>query len=110
MAAKKKASTKTVTEKTKADVLWSKIKSLPLNLFGLPNQTVEDHVKKVDVGDPDAVFLNLKATGVLPVLEETLKQVKVGKNEMIDVSIVDQYTVIKVIPKFGTPNFVNKLG
>ena len=54
-----------------ADVIWDEIRQLQTNLFGLPNQYVETHTKRV-VGIPEKLYLICKVAAVLPALEEVL--------------------------------------
>lgn len=93
---------------TKSDALWDKIKGLELELWGLPAQTLENNAKRYNMS-PDAVYLELKSSAVQTALEEALVKVKVGQNEMIDVSKADKYLVISIIPKLFTPSFVQRI-
>jgi hypothetical protein len=82
MTAKKKTTKKKTTAKkapvaapvpkvSEADVIWAEIRGLPIDMFSLPNQRVEDHTSR-RVGIPDACLLVLKSQAVLPSLEATL--------------------------------------
>lgn len=58
---------------TEADRIWEEIKNLPINLFSLPNQTIQMHVIRFKI-IPDTVYLriNSKSTAILPMLEQAL--------------------------------------
>jgi len=86
----------TAKKESKGDQLWNQIKNLRMEIFGLPNQTVEMHVQRHNV-DPDCVYMTLKAGAVLPALEEALRQADPGKGKRFDLSQVDRYTVLKVV-------------
>lgn len=93
---------KTQAEVTKASKLWDKIKDIPLEIFALPNQTVKDHIKREEAMEaifPNDVYVTLRSQAVLPALENALCNVKLGKNEKIDISQSNRYTVIKIVPK-----------
>ncbi len=112
-AAPKKAAAKTVApkveEKTAAEKIWEQIKDIPIDIFALPNQTVEMHVKRdarLEKAMPDAVHVKLKSAAVLPALEEALGKVrlpasKVGLPQMFEFSSLDAYTVIKIVPRIS---------
>lgn len=94
-----KAETKTATA---AEKIWDKIKDLPIEIFALPNQSVQDHARReaqMEKAIPDAVHLIIKSAAVLPALEETLSKVRLGKNERFDITQYSKYTVVKIVPK-----------
>ena len=65
--------TKKVSE---GEVLWNEIRGLPIDMFALPNQCVEDHLIRVagaGVGVGDALYLRTKSPAALPALEAVLK-------------------------------------
>jgi hypothetical protein len=99
-----KTGTKTAAkpETTKADSIWEKIKDQPIEMFALPGQTVSMHCKRVNI-DPNEVHLILKSTAALPALEGVLRGVKLGDNEMFDISQAAHYTVVKIVPKVPVP-------
>ena len=89
-------------EVTAAEKIWDKIKDLPLEIFALPNQVVQDHVKReaqMEKAIPDAVHLILKSAAVLPALEESLGKVRLGRHERFEVTQYSKYTVVKIVPK-----------
>jgi hypothetical protein len=100
MTASKKTEAK--PEPSKADQLWEKIKDAPIEMFALPGQTVAMHCKRVNI-DPNEVHLMLKSTAALPALEEVLRKIPLGQNEMFDISQAAHYTVLKVVPKAPVP-------
>ena len=79
---------------TQADVIWNAIKGLQLDLYSLPNQFVEGHVKRLNVA-PDTVHLKLNASAVLPALEEAIKNVKVD-GQKLGVVQTKQFTIIGI--------------
>ncbi len=101
-----KAVEKTV-EETAAEKIWNKIKNVPMDIFALPNQTVQMYVTreaKLEKAIPDAVHLKLKSAAVLPAMEDALGRVQLGKNAVgqqlvFDLSQMDVYTVVKIVPR-----------
>jgi hypothetical protein len=76
MTTKKKTTKKKTTpapapKVSEADIIWAEIRNLPIDMYSLPNQRVEDHVVR-KVGIPDACLLTLRSQAVLPSLEATL--------------------------------------
>jgi len=59
--------------KTVAQEIWEEIRGLAIEMFALPNQTVENHCVPVQV-DPSKLFLTIRSSATLPALEECLKQ------------------------------------
>lgn len=98
---------KAVAEMTVAEQIWETIKNLPVDIFALPNQTVQMHVTRdarLEKAMPDAVHVLLKSAAVLPALEEALGKVrlppaKTGLPQIFEFSSLDRYTVIKIVPK-----------
>jgi len=75
----KKAVTKKVAQPkpvavNPADLIWSEIKDLPLNMYAMVSK-VEDHVLRVH-GVPDTLCVKFKSGAALPALETTLSAVK----------------------------------
>lgn len=70
---------KTAPKKTEADVIWDEIKELPIAMYALPKQTVQDHViRRVLPGK--AVYLRPKSPAVVASLGEAL-----GEDFTVDV-------------------------
>ena len=67
----KKKVTKKVTKENEADVVWEELRNLPIEMFALPNQRVEDHLLRVN-GMPDALYLRPKSAAALPAIEALL--------------------------------------
>jgi hypothetical protein len=109
MATRKKveASTPAEQETTAAQKIWNKIKDLSIDIFALPNQSVQDHVKRevgLERAIPDAVHLILKSAAVRPALEETLGRVRLGQNNLgqplvFELTTSGKYTVVKIVPR-----------
>ncbi|MFA5757969.1 MAG: hypothetical protein WC942_01130 [Clostridia bacterium] len=96
MATKKKE-TELKTVATPAETLWNNIKRLPLEIFALPNQTVENHVTReanMEKVYPETIHLTLKSPAVLPALEETLGKVRVNPGESIVIDNNGRYTTV----------------
>ena len=60
-----------VTERSSADEIWEAIRTIELNMFSLPGQTVEKHCTR-HVIEPSRVYLTIRTGAVLPALEEVL--------------------------------------
>lgn len=56
---------------TEAERTWQEVKDVKVDMFSLPRQTVEMHVKPVDI-DPSALYVELNSPAVLPELEKVL--------------------------------------
>lgn len=115
MATRKKTETdtnKTETVKaakteTGADKIWKKIADLPIDIFALPNQVVQQHAQRevrMEKVDPNAVHLILKSAAVRPALEESLGRLRLGNDELgqplvFEVTNSHKYTVVKIVPR-----------
>lgn len=96
-----------VIEETAAEKIWNKIKNAPMDIFALPNQTVQMYVTRnaqIEKAIPDAVHLKLKCAAVLPALQDSLGRIPLGKNAVgqqlvFDLSQMDVYTVVKIVPR-----------
>lgn len=60
-------------EKPESVKIWEEISSKPLDLFGLPGQTVAMHVVNLNVPHPQYLLVKLRSGATLPALEATLK-------------------------------------
>jgi hypothetical protein len=58
---------------TEAEKIWSEIRNRPIDMFGLPNQTVEQHATPQYI-DPNKLFLVTRSSAVLPSLEIACKE------------------------------------
>lgn len=88
-----------VTEVKKSDVVWNQVRDMSIEMFGIPQQTFGQYCKRVMEADPEVVYLLLKASAVLPTLEENIGRVKLPKNETIEIGQAAQYTTLKVVKK-----------
>lgn len=59
-------------DKTAAEKIWNEIKEMKIDMFSLPNQKIEQHVKMVQV-EPSSLYVELYSSATLPALEEALK-------------------------------------
>jgi hypothetical protein len=86
---------------TEADKLWAEIRFRPIEMFGLPNQIVEQHATPFPA-DPNKLFLTIRSSAVLPSLEATCRDLTV---ELADrFIIVSRPVVVPVVPNFpGAP-------
>lgn len=69
-----KVETKVAVEQvtlTEPQKLWNEIKGKQLDLFGLPNQTIEQYSNPVEI-DGVRLFLSFTVQAFLPALEEAL--------------------------------------
>lgn len=73
-------------ETTVAEAIWAEIKDKELNIFALPTQTVADYCVPVPI-EPSKCYLQIKASAVLPAMEEVL-----GKKFVFEA--VDKYVVV----------------
>jgi hypothetical protein len=80
---------------TEAGKIWASIKLLPIHIFGLSNQVVENYCFPVNIS-PDKLYLASKASAVLPALETTVA----GK---FVVELQDKYIVVTPAPTPLTP-------
>ncbi len=76
---------------TPSQLIWEKIQSRPIQMFGLPNQFVGAHVTVYDI-DPNILCLKVKSTAVIPQLEAALLP-------DFDMTVGDRY--IEVFPAKG---------
>lgn len=77
-----------------ADLIWSKIKGIDLNLWGISGQYVEKLCTRLDVL-PDELYLKLSKPAVLPLLEEYLRPVKIN-GRALEVEQTKDHTIIKL--------------
>lgn len=61
-----------MSKSSEADKIWEEIKGIQLDLFSLPDQTVEKHCKPATI-DPGKLYLTISASAVFPALDEVLK-------------------------------------
>ncbi|KKN60996.1 hypothetical protein LCGC14_0526210 [marine sediment metagenome] len=74
-----------------ADSIWAEIRNLPIEMFALPNQRVENHLLRVR-GVPNELYLTAKSPAALPALEAllggqvTLRVERTAEGDPINVS------------------------
>lgn len=84
-------------EKVKApesDLIWEEIKALPLDIFGLSYQSVQDHVKKIELPGNEC-YISFKVGSVLPSLEDTLSNMKLTRGKKYLIENADKYYYVK---------------
>lgn len=70
----KKVKEQQMSEKiSEADKIWAEIKNLPLDMFSLPNQSIEKYCTPQYV-EPSKLYVNIKVGSVLPALESALEK------------------------------------
>lgn len=82
---------------TRADVIWNQIKNIKVDIYALPNQTLEKHVERVKVSD-DSVHIKLNSPAILPAMEEAMSKIVMAKGERFDISAQKNYTIISIVP------------
>lgn len=82
-----------------ADVLWDKIKDLPLELYSLPNQTLAGNCTRVKIA-PNQLHLRLSSGAVISAMTEALKNVKIPDDEAFDITAVGSFTVVQLKKKY----------
>ncbi len=60
-----------IPAKTEAEKIWDEIKNLPIQMFGLPNQTVGMHCTFVPV-EPTKLYVTIRSSATLPSLESAV--------------------------------------
>ena len=86
---------------TVSDLMWEAIKNLPIDMFGLPNQKVEDHVERVKM-TPSEVHLKLRSSSVIASLERALpRKYELDEN-------VEGYAVVKEASEENTTEDLTK--
>jgi len=73
-------------EGTTAGEIWKEIKDKSIDMFALPEQTVQMHCHPMFV-EPEKLFLTLNSSAVLPSLEAAL-----GKKYSVELN--DKYTIV----------------
>lgn len=81
-------------EKSEAEQIWEEIKTLPINMFALSNQKVEQHVVRVPMPGRE-LLLKLVSTATLPALEETLANGFLTKGRKYEVELAEGYTIVR---------------
>jgi hypothetical protein len=93
MAAKDASSQKV---RTKSDVIWDQIKDLPVEIYALPDQTLKQHVERLEVTE-EQVHLRIKSPAIVPALEEALGKVKLARGERFDMIPTKGFLVVGIV-------------
>lgn len=83
-------------KKTDSDRMWDEVANLKVDVYGLPNQRVQDHVARMNIPSPK-LFLKLKSAAVLPALEEAF-----GKKFAVELNEGGYVTVSRTEPAVET--------
>lgn len=79
------------TPKTEAQKIWDEIQNLQIQMFGLPEQTVNLHCTPITV-EPTSLYLITRSSATLPSLEAAI-------GPGFTVELADKFVVIKRAPK-----------
>lgn len=85
---KKTATAKPASTKSEASKIWEDIKDVRVEMFSLPNQTVKDYCKPIDV-DPSKLYLVIDIGSFINALESA-----VGSKYNIDRA--EKYVIVSV--------------
>lgn len=80
-----------VPVKTQAELMWEEIKNLPIQMFGLPDQTVAMHVNFIPV-EPSKLYLTIRSTAALPSLEAAIAP-------KFAVELADKFVIVTRVPQ-----------
>lgn len=61
---------------SESEKIWNEIRLLPINMWSLPNQKVEDHANVLKGGLPNDLILKPNSPGVVAQLDEILDKQK----------------------------------
>ena len=56
------------SQQTESEKIWDEIRNLPIQMFGLPNQTVAQHAVPFPI-EPSKLYLTIRSSATLPSLE-----------------------------------------
>lgn len=76
---------------SEAEKMWNEIKNLTIQMFGLPEQFVFQHVTFVPV-EPNTLYVTVRSSATLPSLEAAIAPAFV-------VELADKFVIIKRAPK-----------
>ena len=85
---------------TRSDEIWDTIRILPVNIYALPGQTLEQHVTRFKVTD-NMVHLKLRSPAIIQAMEEAFQNVKLAKDQRFDVVQAKDFTVISIVSDDG---------
>lgn len=87
----KAAPTAPVAPQTEADKIWLAIKDLSIQMFALPDQTVEMHCAPVTV-EPSKLYVVIRSSATLPSLEAAVAP-------RFQVEQADKFIIITPVPQ-----------
>lgn len=91
---KKRVVKKEKPQSTESDFMWEELRYLPIEMFALPNQVVENHIERVG-GVPDALYLRPKSPAALPAFVDLVSRLVAGKLPKYQVEETDLYIIVK---------------
>lgn len=95
-------------KKVFVSAIWDEIKNLPVQLYSLPAQTVEQAFKLLG-GDAQSVYLQAHNQVALPALEETLGCDR-GRKAKYTIEQAEGYIMVRLSPTIPSlEEFVNKV-
>lgn len=77
-------------KETEADKIWNEIAKLPISMFALPNQLVEDHLEKLPVPG-NTLYVRPRSPAVVQSLEDAI-----GKDFSISVTEKGYFQITRV--------------
>lgn len=92
-------------EKTAAEKIWEEIRDLPIDMFALPNQVVNQYCKVVSI-EPSKCFVVITASAALPALEAALPNILVPSNNPKLPDVKPKF-VVERVDKFVTVSYSN---
>lgn len=82
--------------RTEAQAIWDEIRMRPIEMFGLPAQTVEQHCTFVTV-EPSALYVTIRSSATLPSLEAAIAP-------SFTVELADKFVIVRRVPKPLVPS------
>lgn len=76
---------------TESQVIWEEVRNRPIQMFGLPSQTIDQHCTVVPI-EPTALYVSIRSSATLPSLEAAVAP-------EFTVELVDKFVVIRRVPK-----------
>lgn len=83
-----------VAQHTEADSIWDEIKSLPIDVYAVQGQRVDQYVKKIDVPGSQ-LYIKISSSAVLPALEMSLANTQWTRGKKYTVDVGDGFIVVK---------------
>ncbi len=96
-----------MASESKTNKIWEDIQNLEVEVYGLQGKKVKDVAQLGPTLDPNALYLTIKGSAILPAIEEALN--KVGhydgntrvRTPQYVVEVVDKWIVVKPNPKLA---------